>query len=246
MPFSLTWRFIAEVKHAWQSTFWFIWHWCYLLVLQWVETRILLHFSERANASREHCVSTGTIHVSGSLHPLKWLCLGSKLLCKQGQSRLLGTKHQENMGRGIAGGESVGINIVSMVVYPALLLYLSSFKLVNGKVTKYTRDNSYAPNLLEYTVTKSVPLGQHKIPISGTCFVVWLTDVSLWFHTLVKSIEDCNTSVVLQVLLQVSAVICYCLHVMTHEERKRWTKIATVLQLGNKGPFLPSFQETLP
>lgn len=164
----------------------------------------------------------------------------------QCQSRLLGTKHQENMGAGIAGGDSVGVSIISMVVYPALLIYHSSFKLVNGKVTKYTGDNSYAPNLLEYTVTKFVPWGQHKIPISGTCFVVWLTDVSLWFHMLVKNMEDCNTSVVLQVLLQVSAVTCYSLHVKAHEERKRWTGIATVLQLGNKGPFLPSFQETPP
>lgn len=63
-----------------------------------------------------------------------------------GQSRLLGTKHQENMGRGIAGSEPVGISIVSMVVYAALLLYHSSFKLVNGKVTKYAGHNSYAPN----------------------------------------------------------------------------------------------------
>lgn len=68
----------------------------------------------------------------------------------------------------------------------------------------------------------------------------------LWFHILVKSIEDCNTSVALQELLQVSAVTCYSLHVMTHEERKRWTEIATVLHLGHKGPFLPSSQETLP
>ena len=75
----------------------------------------------------------------------------------QGQSRPLGTKHQENMDRGIAGGESVQIRIVSMVVYPALLLYHSSFKLVIGKVAKYTGDNSHAPNLLEYTVTKFVP-----------------------------------------------------------------------------------------
>lgn len=76
----------------------------------------------------------------------------------QCQSRLLGTKHQENTGTGIAGGDSVGVSIVSVVVYPALLIYHhSSFKLVNGKVTKYTGDNSYAPNLLEYTVTKFVP-----------------------------------------------------------------------------------------
>lgn len=74
----------------------------------------------------------------------------------QGQSRLLGTKHQEKMGRGIAGSEPVGISIVSIVVYPALLLYHSSFKLVNGKVNRYAGDNSYAPNLLQYTVTKSV------------------------------------------------------------------------------------------
>ena len=57
----------------------------------------------------------------------------------QGQSRLLGTKHQENMGRGIVGGESVGISIISIVVYPVLLLNHSSFELVNGKVTKYMR-----------------------------------------------------------------------------------------------------------
>lgn len=49
-----------------------------------------------------------------------------KQVIVQSQSSLLETKHQEHMGRSIAGEESVGIIpqcIVSLVAYPALLLH---------------------------------------------------------------------------------------------------------------------------
>lgn len=78
----------------------------------------------------------------------------------QAQNKVLETKHQQNMDKDITGGESVGIFppcIITIVLYPALLLYHRSFKLVNSKVTKYTADNSYASKLLEHAVPKSVP-----------------------------------------------------------------------------------------
>lgn len=64
------------------------------------------------------------------------------------------------MGRGIAEGQTVeviALCVVSVVVYPALLQYHSSFILVNSKVTKYIGGNSYIQNLLDYAVIKSVP-----------------------------------------------------------------------------------------
>lgn len=64
------------------------------------------------------------------------------------------------MGRGIAGGQTVeviSLCVASVVEYPALLQYHSSFILVNSKVTKYIGGNSYIPNFWDYAVIKSVP-----------------------------------------------------------------------------------------
>lgn len=123
-------------------------------------------FFEHLNVSNECCISTCTICVSGSFPFLKTVLLESKSSKKRidkknpGQSRVLGTKYQDYMGRGIAEGqivEAIVLCVASVVVYPALLQYHSSFILVNSKVTKYIGGNSYIPNLLDYAVIKSVP-----------------------------------------------------------------------------------------